>query len=365
MKKRTKFEQSLLSEMAGPSDRMFCTVLEHITGIEDINIRAKFKKVHNRLMAKARKVSFTSIMDRIGEREYCKLTKNRTARLAKRISTEKENGRKAQTSVSLVNPTPYINEQSLLIVEKIDAAIREDSKRPKSLSKKQKQMEIDRSIVRKFYSNPTPNAFNTLWDRFRFGVHSHLAKIVGDWERAEDMVQETFIRAWEKRYMYDPDKSNFSTWLYTIARNITFSQLKKDGQDRTIDVDVNDVFASTLHPNGDNAATVDNTYYVINDSNQIESNDFEEVTMKMYDASINEILTMDPLFQVICKMKNQDDMTLREIAETLNMTESKVKNCYYKNKEVLKETLIEKYNDLYIVYRDASHDKDEEESAFY
>ena len=64
-------------------------------------------------------------------------------------------------------------------------------------------------------------------------------------------------------------------------------------------------------------------------------------------------------------MKNQDDMTLREIAETLNMTESKVKNCYYKNKEVLKETLIEKYSDLYVVYRDASHDKDEEESAFY
>ena len=142
MKKRTKFEQSLLSEMAGPSDRMFCTVLEHITGIEDINIRAKFEKVHNRLMAKARKVSFTSIMDRIGEREYCKLTKNRTARLEKRISTEKENGRKTQTSVSLVNPTPYINEQSLLIVEKIDAAIREDSKRPKSLSKKQKQMDL-------------------------------------------------------------------------------------------------------------------------------------------------------------------------------------------------------------------------------
>jgi DNA-directed RNA polymerase specialized sigma24 family protein len=87
--------------------------------------------------------------------------------------------------------------------------------------------------------------------------------------------------------------------------------------------------------------------------------------MKMHDASINEILTMDPLFQVICKMKNQDDMTLREIAETLNMTESKVKNCYYKNKEVLKETLMEKYSDLYVVYRDASHDKDEEESAFY
>ena len=35
------------------------------------------------------------------------------------------------------------------------------------------------------------------------------------------------------------------------------------------------------------------------------------------------------------------------------------------NKEVLKETLIEKYSDLYVVYRDASHDKDEEESAFY
>ena len=37
----------------------------------------------------------------------------------------------------------------------------------------------------------------------------------------------------------------------------------------------------------------------------------------------------------------------------------------FENKEVLKETLMEKYSDLYVVYRDASHDKDEEESAFY
>ena len=361
---KEKFEKELMNSISGPNDRgEFIDMRNCFTGIEDMDMRARIERIRYNIRTSPKR--FMSIEEYYGSVENFFKSFGGLKRLFKLIGKKHNN---PEDTVDNENAQEsYINESSLAIVKKIDSAIeKENKKKTKQKTKKQKQMDLDRDSVREFYLNPTPQAFKSLWERFRFGVHSHLSKIVGDWERAEDLVQETFIRAWEKRYMYNPNKSNFSTWLYTIARNLTFSQLKKESKDRTIDLDVNDVFSSALHPNGEGAAN-DEVYYVLNEDNNIVSNTFEELTKKMHDVSINEILTMDPLFGTICKLKNQDNLSLREIAETLNMTESKIKNCYYKNKEVLKEKLISKYHNLYVEYRDAyaSHENDEDNGLLY
>ena len=222
--------------------------------------------------------------------------------------------------------------------------------------KKKSQAEIDREIVSDFYSHQTPDKFGEIWKRFHYGVHNYAYKFIGDWERAADVVSDTFQKAWEKRHTYNPAKSVYSTWLYTIARNLALTLLQNNARDRLIDVDINDVFHSTMNPVSENIAQNENTYYITNSDGEIESSSFEGVTQKIFNASMEEINHMDPQFVTIIKMKNFKNMTLREIALNLGMTESKVKNIYYKNKEVLRQKLLDEHADLYDTYVDAKRE---------
>ena len=50
--------------------------------------------------------------------------------------------------------------------------------------------------------------------------------LCGDVSRADDLVQETFVRAWTKWHHYTPG-TNFTAWLFTILRNLLYSEMRK------------------------------------------------------------------------------------------------------------------------------------------
>ena len=49
--------------------------------------------------------------------------------------------------------------------------------------------------------------------------------MIGDRERAEDLVQEAFVRVYRHLHRFDPTKK-FSTWIYTIASNLAKNELR-------------------------------------------------------------------------------------------------------------------------------------------
>lgn len=57
-------------------------------------------------------------------------------------------------------------------------------------------------------------------------VFSVALKMLADEEEAKDMVQETFIRVWQRIGDYNPQKA-FTTWLYTIASHLCLDRLKR------------------------------------------------------------------------------------------------------------------------------------------
>jgi RNA polymerase sigma-70 factor, ECF subfamily len=57
-------------------------------------------------------------------------------------------------------------------------------------------------------------------------VYNYVYRIINDKNEAEDITQETFLKAWKSFKKFDPNK-NFKTWLFTIARNTTFDYLRK------------------------------------------------------------------------------------------------------------------------------------------
>ena len=50
--------------------------------------------------------------------------------------------------------------------------------------------------------------------------------LCGDVSRADDLVQDTFVRAWAKWHLFTPG-TNFTAWLFTILRNQFYSETRK------------------------------------------------------------------------------------------------------------------------------------------
>lgn len=69
-------------------------------------------------------------------------------------------------------------------------------------------------------------AFGAVVERYRNELQAHCYRMLGSIIEAEDMVQETFLRAWARRESYRQDIS-LRAWLYKIATNICLDTLKK------------------------------------------------------------------------------------------------------------------------------------------
>jgi RNA polymerase sigma-70 factor (ECF subfamily) len=68
-------------------------------------------------------------------------------------------------------------------------------------------------------------AFDVLVERYQARLLNFVYRTVGDRERAEDLVQEVFIRVYRHLARFDQSKK-FSTWIYTIASNLAKNELR-------------------------------------------------------------------------------------------------------------------------------------------
>jgi len=68
--------------------------------------------------------------------------------------------------------------------------------------------------------------FNTLVEKHRRELHVHCYRMLGSFEEAEDLIQETFLRAWSKRDTFDRG-DNARAWLYRIATNACLDVLRR------------------------------------------------------------------------------------------------------------------------------------------
>jgi RNA polymerase sigma-70 factor (ECF subfamily) len=65
--------------------------------------------------------------------------------------------------------------------------------------------------------------------RFQSRVYGLAITILGDPQAAEDVAQETFVRAWRHAATYDPRRGQVAAWLLTIARNLALDRARLKG----------------------------------------------------------------------------------------------------------------------------------------
>lgn len=72
-----------------------------------------------------------------------------------------------------------------------------------------------------------PESFRRLIERYQRPVFQMIFNLIHDGHAAEDISQDVFIAAYRKISAFDPGRSKFSTWLFTIARNKSINHLRK------------------------------------------------------------------------------------------------------------------------------------------
>ncbi len=70
-------------------------------------------------------------------------------------------------------------------------------------------------------------ALQLLYDKYAPALYGVILRMCGNKEMAEDLLQETFVKIWQKIEAYDPNKGKFYTWAYRIAKNLTLNTIRK------------------------------------------------------------------------------------------------------------------------------------------
>src|SRR5271167_861764 len=89
-----------------------------------------------------------------------------------------------------------------------------------------------------------PQALAELYDRYGRIVFSLILRVVRDVGIAEDLVQETFLRVWNRVQGFEAGKGSIGPWLLAVARNRAIDYLRSSsGRERNV-VDIDE----TVHP---------------------------------------------------------------------------------------------------------------------
>ncbi|HZV12275.1 MAG TPA: sigma-70 family RNA polymerase sigma factor [Candidatus Kapabacteria bacterium] len=90
----------------------------------------------------------------------------------------------------------------------------------------------DQELMSAFQGGDT-KAFEILVKRYQDAIVNYAFRFLGNYEDATDIAQETFMRLYKNRMMYEPI-AKFSTWLYTIAGNVAKSELRRRKTSRVV-----------------------------------------------------------------------------------------------------------------------------------
>lgn len=135
--------------------------------------------------------------------------------------------------------------------------------------------------------------------------------ILKDREEAEDVVQETFIRVFNKIDTFK-EKSGLYTWIYAIALNLSRDRMRMK-QDM---LELKD----ELIGNNDLEA-------------QVEMNIDKELLRK-------EIFEMNSLYREVLVLFYFEELSIKEISNLLNEKEGTIKSKLFRGRNILKESLL-------------------------
>ena len=79
-------------------------------------------------------------------------------------------------------------------------------------------------------------AFERLVELHQRMVIGTVARMLNNLDDAHDVAQQVFVRVWRSAPRYEPS-AKFTTWLFTILRNLVFNEMRRRGRKREVSMD--------------------------------------------------------------------------------------------------------------------------------
>lgn len=156
-------------------------------------------------------------------------------------------------------------------------------------------------------------AFARLFDRHQASVVRFCRRFVGDGARAEELAQDVFIKLFRSAKSYQPS-ARFKTFLFRVATNTCLNDLRRPaGKAEVLEAKVNDDDASVFDTDADASTPL----------HALEAKELEAAVAK----AMNKMSDRERAAFAMCRFEG---MAYRDIAETLEATESAVKSLIHR-----------------------------------
>lgn len=168
-------------------------------------------------------------------------------------------------------------------------------------------------------------AFATLVEKYQQPVMNFIRRTLRDETEAEDLAQNVFLQVYKSASRY-VSTAKFSTWLFTIARNLCLNEIRRRSRHPTESLDA-------THPESD-----DQPLHQFEDKKT--SSAPESLLQRELEGKIAQALAELPENQrtalLLCR---QGELSYEEIAEVLDCSLSATKSLIHRGRETLKHKL--------------------------
>lgn len=171
----------------------------------------------------------------------------------------------------------------------------------------------DEELMREV-ANKNAGAFEEVYDRYAEAMMNYFHRmIMHDREKAEDFTHDIFTKIIQKPHLYDPNRP-FKTWLYSVANNMCKNEYKKLAVRKNVSSGINE------------------SWSLGSDEKSAEIRTDEQDFKKDLQQEINQL---DEKHREIFVMRYFEELSVKEIAESLEMKEGTVKSrIFYATKKL-------------------------------
>lgn len=176
------------------------------------------------------------------------------------------------------------------------------------------------------YRNGDVHAFEELHRRYVASIYRLVRRKLGDALLAEDIAQETFMKALKMMDRVD-DSFNFGGWVHTVARNLCFDELRRRQRDLRAENTPDEEEENEL------LAQLPSTARAFDPVLMQESNETRRTVWQVAQR-------LPEKYRLVLTLRELQDMSYRQIAKTLKMSESAVETLLYRARLRFKEEFL-------------------------
>ena len=162
----------------------------------------------------------------------------------------------------------------------------------------------------KIFKERTGKDFNSLYTKYYPKLIYFTSKMTNDLQKAEDISTDSFLLAFEKIEKYEKEKSQFSTWLFTIAKNLALQDIKNNKKQISMDIEF-DEEGTTMKD------------FIQEDE---DTNYLHDVWEKKAEVMKGHIKNLKNPYKKVIEMREIKKMSYKDISDELNLNLSTVKS---------------------------------------